>query len=401
MGDAVVVGAGIVGLATAWELSKRGVAVTVLDPSPASGASHAAAGMLAPISEVRFQQEALWPLMTASGAEYGAFVQRIEEESDLSVGHRATETLVVAGDRTDVAELEALHELQIRHGMEVRRISSRTARQLEPALSPRISGAVCAASDHQLDPRRLTRALSTALERRGAFFVPETAVRIGTEGAHPVVHTAAGTVLTADAVILAPGLGLRSIQGLPEPLELPLRPVHGDILRTRVPPGRDPLIERTVRALVNGSAVYLVPREDGEVVIGATTREDASPAVSAGGVWKLLDDAKAVVPGVAELEFCEAVARARPGTPDDLPYVGRVRGAEGAPVPGLFVSTGHFRHGVLLAPLSARLIGDLVTQGGAAGDEDAGHLRAADPARHQTFGRSAHRSMSMSEGGRT
>lgn len=383
VGDVIVVGAGVVGLATAWELCCRGLSVVVIDPAPAMGASRAAAGMLAPAGEVKFQQAALYPLMKASAAEYSDFVERLEVRAGIAAGYRRSETLLVAADRADLAELEALQTVQEAQSMPVERMSTRAARALEPALSPRISGAVRAPGDHQIDPRRLATALQVGVEASGSTFVRDSvrSVSVASRGDHSV-QTASGETISAPAVVLASGLGLADIAGCPSSLQLPLRPVYGDILRTQLPAGAPQLLERTVRGVVNGAPVYLVPREDGEIVIGATSREDFRPAPSAGGVWRLLDDARRLVPGVADLEFVEALARARPGTPDDLPYVGQVREPSGEPVRGLFVSTGHFRHGVLLAPLAARLVSSLIAGDLPATDADASHLAAMDPHRH-------------------
>lgn len=150
------------------------------------------------------------------------------------------------------------------------------------------------------------------------------------------------------------------MSGLPARLELPLRPVYGDILRLRVPERLRPLLRSTVRALVHGESVYLVPRADGTLVVGATQREDGMDAVSAGGVHQLLRDAQQVVPAVAELPLIEVTARARPGTPDNAPLLGRVPDRDSTPVSGLIVATGFFRHGVLLAPLAADIAVGLI-----------------------------------------
>ncbi len=394
--DVAVVGAGVVGLATAWELRRRGRSVAVVDPEPGSGASRAAAGMLAPVSEVQYQQEPLYPLMTDSAAAYPAFVAALEEAADGSVGYRTTETLVCGVDAADRQALADLRELQRRHGMAVEPLTLRTARALEPALSPRLSAVHRIPDDHQVDPRRLVAALLAALvapelpetRREGgsdagpARLVHDRAVglRSSADGAVTGVHLAGGGMVSAGETVLAPGTGLAGLEGLPGSWRPPLRPVHGDILRTRVPGGAPALLERTVRGLVHGVPVYLVPRADGTVVIGATSREDDLEGTSAGGVFRLLRDAQALVPGVADLELVETMARARPGTPDDIPYLGRIRGPAGGPVPGLVVSTGYFRHGVLLAPLAARLAARLVL-GGAVPDDDAGHLAGTDPHR--------------------
>jgi len=196
------------------------------------------------------------------------------------------------------------------------------------------------------------------------------------------VRLSRGVMVAAGGALLPPGAALAAIDGLPAGARPPLRPVHGDILRARLPDGAPPLLERTVRGLVHGVPVYLVPRADGTVVVGATSREDGLTGAAAGGVFRLLRDAQALVPGVADLELVEVMARARPGTPDDVPCLGRARARDGGPVPGLVVSTGYFRHGVLLTPLAARLAAQLVT--GASGADpaaDAAHLATADPQR--------------------
>jgi glycine oxidase len=174
------------------------------------------------------------------------------------------------------------------------------------------------------------------------------------------VHLESGATVSAGEVVLANGLGATSVAGLPPRLALPLRPVFGDILRMRVPERLRPLLTATVRALVHGESVYLVPRADGTLVVGATQREDGLDGISAGGVHRLLHDAQEVLPAVAELELIETTARARPATPDNAPLLGRVGAPGGAELPGLIVATGFFRHGVLLAPAAAALCLDLI-----------------------------------------
>ena len=172
-----------------------------------------------------------------------------------------------------------------------------------------------------------------------------------------------GSIIEAAEVIVANGLAATQLGALPDTLRLPLRPVYGDIIRLRVPEHLRPLVTATIRGVVRGVPVYLVPREDGTLVIGATQREDGNAGISAGGIHQLLRDAQILVPAVAELEIIEVMARARPGTPDNAPLLGRVRGARGeadAPIPGLLIATGFFRHGVLLMPAAAQICADLL-----------------------------------------
>ncbi|MGF9662813.1 glycine oxidase ThiO [Arthrobacter crystallopoietes] len=350
-----VVGAGIVGLGIAWEASRRGHRVTVIDPAPASGATFAAAGMLAPVSELCYQEEQLLALTLASARLYPDFLQGLGH-----TGHHTAGTLVAAFDAADRLALEDLRQAQLAQGLRVERLTSREARRLEPALSPALSGAFLAPDDHQIDPRTLSAALLDALAEAGAGMVRRRAAALARSGTGEVTGVVLddGTQVAADETVVANGLGAAALDGLPASLRLPLRPVYGDILRLRVPQALRPLVRLTVRGLVRGLPVYVVPREDGTVVIGATSREDGSDAPSAGGVYQLLRDAQALVPAVAELQLEETTCRARPGTPDNAPLLGRVAEA-GEEVPGLLVATGFFRHGVLLAPAAAKVCTDL------------------------------------------
>ncbi|MFE6734483.1 glycine oxidase ThiO [Microbacterium sp. NPDC057650] len=342
-----VIGAGIIGSATAAELVGRGHDVTLFDPEPGNGASRAAAGMLAATAETAWGQDDLLPLARESATLYPGFVASLEAASGHDVGYGATGTLAAGVDAADRAALFELAELQSSHGMPVQCLTGSAARELEPALGPAVSSAVLADGDHRIDPRRVTGALRDILGER------VRAERVGgvvrRDGRVIGIRLEAGENVEADVVIAAAGLGVTDIDGLPA---LPLRPVWGDILRLRVPAALRPLLTRTVRALVRGRAVYLVPRDDGTVVLGASVREGGVAGVQAGEVLALLRDAEAVLPGISECEIVEMLARPRPGTPDALPLLGR-------PEPGLVISAGYDRHGVLLAPWAARLGADL------------------------------------------
>ncbi|MBW8764218.1 MAG: glycine oxidase ThiO [Microbacterium sp.] len=342
-----VIGAGIIGLATAEELVVRGHEVTVFDPEPARGASLAAAGMLAHAAEMAWGQDALTPLMQASAEKYPSFVERLSATSGRSLGHRTDGTLSVGVDGADREALGAAAELQRTQGHRAERLTGTAARDLEPALGPAVTSAVFTPDDHQIDPRRLAAALLDLLGdrvRREAV----TAVTRTLEGVSGLL-SASGEHHRADVVIVAAGLGAALIGGIPA---LPLRPVWGDVLRLRVPPALRPLITRTVRAQVRGRAVYLVPRDDGTIVLGASVREGGVEGVHAGSVLVLLRDADTVVPGVSECEIVEMLARPRPGSPDAVPLLGVVE-------EGVVVATGFDRHGVLLAPLAAAVASDL------------------------------------------
>ena len=360
--DAVVVGGGVIGLSVAWALSERGATVAVVDPSPGRGASWAAAGMLAPVTEAHYQEEALLGLNLESARRWPDFAARLEAASGTDVGYRACGTLAVAADAGDLAWLTDLHRFQVELGLEAERLPSRRCRDLEPALAPGIRGGVRVAADHQVDPRRLTEALVRAARGGGVELVADSVQRLVTDraGCHEV-RLADGSSISAGAVILCTGAWssqLSSDSGLADGVVPPIRPVKGQIVRLRHRPGQARVLAGNVRGLVNGSSVYLVPRTDGEVVVGATMEEQGyDTTVTAGAVLDLLRDAYALVPELSELAFEEAFASLRPCSPDNAPVIGPTS------VPGLIVATGHHRNGVLLAPVTADLVAELAATG--------------------------------------
>jgi glycine oxidase len=374
--DVAVIGAGVVGHGIAWEIQRSGRSVVLIDDAPGAGASWAAAGMLAPVSELHYQEEDLLELMLDASSRWPGFAAGVAATAGAGTGYLTTPTLAVGVDAADRRALMDLRAVQQASGLEVEPLTVREARSREPLLSPGISCALDTPSDHQVDPRKLIASVrlalaaaaqeTTELAVAGAaegFAVPERAAGLlWKDGTVAGVRLGSGGTVLARETVVANGLHAASLDGLPHGLDLPLRPVHGDILRLSVPQHLRPLVTATVRGLVHGIPVYIVPREDGTVVIGASQREDAlSDAVSAGSVYQLLRDAQALVPAVAELELLECTARARPGTPDNAPLLGRVAvslgsgGPTDGHVPGLIIATGFFRHGVLLTPAAAAI----------------------------------------------
>nr|WP_309105970.1 glycine oxidase ThiO [Arthrobacter sp.] len=380
--DVAVIGGGVVGHAIAWEAALSGRSVVLIDDAPGTGASWAAAGMLAPVSELHYQEEDLLELMLEASALWPAFAaglapsidSRANKDSDEAeaagsgTGYVTTPTLVIGADAADRRALEDLRLVQGTNGLTVEPLTVREARSIEPLLSPAVAGAYRIAADHQVDPRRLLARIAEALvdpRRSGATcqMLPARAAGLRWDGDRVAgVVLDNGRAIHAGETVLANGLGAEKLDGLPPGLDLPLRPVYGDIIRLRVPAHLQPLLTSTVRGMVHGVPVYIVPRDDGTVVIGATQREAAveagaaEAAVSAGGIYQLLRDAQVLLPAVAELELLECTARGRPGTPDNAPLLGRVRGLrDDADVLGLIVATGFFRHGILLAPAAASI----------------------------------------------
>ena len=256
-------------------------------------------------------------------------------------------------------------------------LTVREARSREPLLSPGISCAFDIPADHQVDPRRLLARIARSWpanredrRSRHGFAAPRRRACCGRTDGWPGSAWPAAAPSTAGRPSWPTGSVPPASAACRPGCTLPLRPVYGDILRLRVPGHLQPLLTSTVRGLVRGVPVYIVPRQDGTVVIGATQREDAARrgpgarrrAVSAGGVYQLLRDAQQLLPAVAELELLEATARARPGTPDNAPLLGRVAAArqDGGDIPGLIIATGFFRHGVLLTPAAAAICRQLL-----------------------------------------
>ena len=355
--DAVVVGAGAIGLACAWRLAQRDLSVSVVDPDPGGGASRAAAGMLAPVTEVHFGEEPLLALNLESAHRYHSFVEELEGRTGRSVGYVPCGTLAVASDADDHAALGQLYEFQRRLGLDVERLTSRECRRLEPSLSPTVRGGLRVGQDHQVDPRRLVEALLAAGSAAGVEVVRRRVVEIAVGPGDRVegVNLDDGTSVTTGCVVLAGGAWSGQVGGLPPGSVPPVRPVKGQLLRLRQGSG-PALLQGNVRGLVAGSAVYLVPRADGEVVVGATMEEQGfDTSVTAGAVHDLLRDAYALVPGITELELAETGAGLRPCTPDNAPVIGR------SAVAGLVLATGHFRNGILLTPVTADIVADIVT----------------------------------------
>ncbi|MEE1741041.1 glycine oxidase ThiO [Streptomyces sp. BE147] len=357
--DVLVVGGGIIGLVTAWRAAQRGLRTTVADPDPGGGAARVAAGMLAAVTELHYGEQLLLGLNVASAARYPAFAEELTAASGQDIGFRACGTLAVALDSDDRAHLRELHALQQRSGLESEWLSGRECRRLEPMLAPGVRGGLRVDGDHQVDPRRLAAALLTACERAGVVLHRDRAERLTVSGGRAAGAVLAdGTELAADQVVLAAGSLSGRLAGLPDEVVPPVRPVKGQVLRLTVPPAYAPFLSRTVRAVVRGSHLYLVPRENGELVVGATSEELGwDTTVTAGGVYELLRDAHELVPGITELPLTETRAGLRPASPDNAPLLGPTA------LPGLLLATGHHRNGVLLTPVTGDAMAEVLISG--------------------------------------
>jgi glycine oxidase len=371
--DVVVVGGGAIGLASAWRLAQWGLRVEVVDPQPGSGASGVAAGMLAPVTEARPGEEELLRLGLASLSRWPDFAAELGELGS-AISYRTDGTLVVALDADDRASLRELVDRQRSLGLEVADLSAREVRKLEPALAPAVRRGALAAGEHSVDPAALVAALLVAVEQAGVEVRRERVTALvrsaGRNGRQAAISAAAsgssearvtgvelasGEQVSAGTVVLAAGAWSPDIGGLHDGVRVPVRPVKGQVITLRQRPG-DTLVNHTVRAYVRGSVVYVVPRDDGRLACGATVEERGwDPVPTAGGAHELLRDVLALFPGLDQAELVGTQAGFRPGSPDDLPLIGSTD------VEGLVLATGHYRNGILLAPITADAVVAAVT----------------------------------------
>jgi glycine oxidase len=346
--DVVVAGGGVIGTAIAWRAAAAGLDVVLVDPGQGDAASLVAAGMLAPVSEALFGEGALLQLNLLAVRRFGSFAAELEEATGHRVGLRREGTLAVAYDPGDYAALIRLTAFRRSAGLAAEELDSRACRQLEPFLTPDVHGGVLFPGDWSVDNRRYAAALGDAARSAKVRFMQDRVLEVRAGGGRVRGVRLAGGDIDAAHVVVAAGCWSGAVGGLPDALRAVVRPVKGQLLRLRHPAGMPSLISHTIRALVRGTDVYLVPRADGEVIVGAT-QEERGPdrTVTAGAVHDLLHDAMSVLPVTSELILAETCAGLRPGTPDNGPVVGRC-GPD-----GLVLATGHYRNGILMSPVTA------------------------------------------------
>jgi glycine oxidase len=359
--DVAVVGGGVIGLSIAWRAAQRGLRVVVLERGGlGAGTTFVAAGMIAPVSEARATEQALLELNMRSARAYPGFASELAEASGLDAGFLTCGTIAAARDRDEAEALERELTLRQSLGLPVQRLLPSQARRAEPALAPALRLGLDIPDDHAIDPRQLVAALARAAADRGAELrtgVSVESVRCNGDRVEGV-QLAGGEQVLAENVVVAAGVWSGRIGGIPESARVPLRPVKGQIMHLHDPAGPG-LLTHAVRIMAPG-ALYVVPRGDGRYVLGATVEERGfDTAVTAGALFELLRDATELLPGLSELVIDELTAGLRPATPDNAPALGPAAG-----VSGLHWAVGHYRHGVLLAPVTAELV-----VGGLLGDE--------------------------------
>jgi len=347
-----IIGAGVVGLGIAWRLAGRAT-VTVFDRGKAgSGASHAAAGMLAACCEAEPGEEALIALGRESQARWPAFAEELLRVSGIDVELRREGILHLALTADDQAEIAQRLEFQRQLYLPLEWLSAAATRAREPHLAGKIAGALFSPEDHQVDNRKLVQALRVAAEAAGATICEHRPVKeiVVQGGRAKGVLLQDETMAAADIVVLAAGAWSRGIAGLPPDRRPPVRPLKGQVLTLRMDAAA-PLISHVVWA----PGAYMVPRHDGRLIVGATVEEKGfDETMTAGGVLTLLEAAWRAVPAVEELPIEEMCVGHRPGSRDDAPILGR------GPLDGLFYATGHHRNGILLAPVTADAMARLI-----------------------------------------
>lgn len=353
-GPALIVGGGVIGLSIAWLLAREGCDVVLFERKRVGRASSwAAGGMLAPDAEIAFEEPELYRLNHESLRRWPAFARTLEAETGLELDLRTEGTLTVADDRDAAEDLQRQFTFQKEQGLSVEWLSGYEARRVEPFLAPRLRAAVFSPYDYQVDNRALLKALRQAAEKHGAAVREHTPVReLRPDETAPRVITEAGEDVKGGHIVVAAGAWSRRLGGIAPELRPRVRPVRGQIIDLEMAPPFD------LRHVIRGPSAYLVPKTSGRLLVGATTEEMGfQEAVTAGGLFALLDGARDLVPGVDELLVSAVRAGLRPGSRDNAPLLG----PSGAP--GITYATGHYRHGILLTPVTAEEITRLLLEG--------------------------------------
>lgn len=348
--DVVVIGAGLIGLAIADELARRGRRVRVLGDRPArSTASWAGAGMLTPHPE-RSWHPLSEQLCLRSYEMYPAFVADLQERTGIGCELRMDGLLITAGDIAGERRLrERVEELR-EAGREARWLDADAVRDAEPALSVQEHGGILLADTGQVNNRQLLAALEAACVKRGVAIDREAAgVRLVVEGGRVRgVQTAAG-LLAAPTVVNAAGAWAHLLPGVPDEAAVPVKPVKGQMLALEQ-------VGEPIRRVTWADGLFLVPGAGPRLLVGATLEPNAGfdERVTAGTVRELLASAQARCPALADAALVEAWAGLRPGTPDELPCMGAT------PVQGYVLACGHYRNGIVLTPITALQVADLL-----------------------------------------
>ena len=350
-----IIGGGVIGLAIGWRLAQQQARVDIFERDAAGrGASWAAAGMLAAGIEAEPGEDALYALNRKSQSMWPGFAAELEAAAGMRVGYRTEGTLEVALTRDDLARLRFHYEHRRSLGIALQWLSGAEARRCEPHLHPGAAAAVLSAEDHQIDNRELATALQRAFLAAGGTLHERQPV--------DAIEMSAGRISAlrigerrhgADVVVLAAGAWSQGISGLPAAARPPVRPIKGQMLALRMV-AATPLVRRVLWT----PRVYLVPRGDGRLIVGGTVEERGfDAALTAGGVFALLEGAWRAVPGIEDLPIDEMWVGFRPGSRDDAPILGP------SGIDGLVLATGHYRNGILLTPVTTEAVSRYILTG--------------------------------------
>jgi len=343
-----VIGAGLIGLAIAFELAERGATVRVYDRGePARAASWAGAGMLAPYTE-RVADEVLLDFCAASLREYPPFVDRVRAAGGMDPRLRLDGVVHAAFNQADLERLQHGARELVAREVATEILDRASLLSVEPWLGSQVAGGVIVSGEGCVDNRRLGRALVSACQTRGVLVERSSAMHVECNERRVLgVHTDLGFV-AAGAIVNAGGAWASQLQGIPPSCVPPIVPIKGEMLALGAPVD-------FVRHATWVPGAYLVPRDDGRLLVGATVESAGfDERVTARGVHELLHAALSSAPSLGSFAVTESWAGLRPGTPDGLPFLGPT------PIAGLFLACGHYRNGILLAPATARALADAI-----------------------------------------
>ena len=352
--DTLIVGGGIVGLGIGWKLAQQGQSVTILDRGAAGReASWAAAGLLAPATEVHYQEDKNLRLGLESMRLYPQFVAELEAYTGQKVDYRTEGAIAVAATGDDAADMKDLYEYQLELGLPVRWMSGEEVREAEPSLSPYITAGVSCPMDHHIDNRLLVDALKAAYLKAGGSLREHLEVtRIVIENAAYAGVEAGGERFVSRKLLIAAGAWSGLLPGLPDAVRPPVRPVKGQLFSVRSP--RQDFLKHFIRS----PRLYIAPKSDGRIVMGATVEEMGfNRDLTAGGLYSLLKEAWDHLPGVYDLPIQEIWCGFRPGSRDNSPVLGE------SAIPGVYFATGHHRNGILFGPVTAETMSTLLLSG--------------------------------------
>jgi glycine oxidase len=384
--DVAIVGAGVIGLAIAWRLAAAGLAVAVFEREAAgAGASLAATGMLAAATELEPGGADLLALALESQRMWPGFRRDLESEAVMDIDYRDEGTLTVALGRDEVARLHFRHDLQTRAGLVTQWLDGASVRAREPGLRPGVTAGIFCADDHQVDPRRLVPALRRAVTARGGQVLEHLPVlSLDLAGGRVGGVVTRWGLCRAHTVVVATGAWAGTAEVLGDAPAIPVRPLKGQALALRA--GATSGLPTHV---VWTEQVHLAPKAGGRLIVGATVEECGfDRSVTAGGVFALLDGARRALPSIEDMAIEAVWTGLRPTSDDDAPILGTTG------VPGLVLATGHHRNGILLAPVTARAVHELITAGamtGAAQRFGLERFAAADVASHREKAHAAQR----------